>query len=381
MATGILVYKATLSGGKPWVVDRAEGGKRKRSYFPSEKEANDKAKDLRDQIAKTGRVWFEMPASERHMLITIWHEAKQKGIDLWELVREKKKPISNGDGPALKTVVESLIARKKENNLSEDYRNNLEYLLGQFIEGREMLPIGRVTVADLEKWLASKALASRKTLRGRLSALFTFALQREYIKNNPVAALERLKVGKPPPQILKVDQVKACLEFLTTKHKASRYAPWICYRFALPWFVMSTFCGLRPEEAQQIERHEINFKEGWIKVEAHITKIRQRRVVYPKPEAMALLERSMGKGRFPLGDNGRKRIIYRLREHLGMKKWVRDLTRHTAASNWVADCQSVIDVATALGNSEPILRRDYLALVTKVEAEQFWALCSQFLIS
>ena len=49
------------------------------------------------------------------------------------------------------------------------------------------------------------------------------------------------------------------------------------------------FAGLRPEEAAKTTWAMINFKEGWIRVEAQTSKIRQRRVVYAPPMAMAWL--------------------------------------------------------------------------------------------
>ena len=69
-----------------------------------------------------------------------------------------------------------------------------------------------------------------------------------------------------------------------------------------------------------------------------------------------------------------KRARKDLRAVLGWKAWKHDCTRHTAASNWLAECRSAADVATSLGNSETVLRKHYMALVTKKDAEKFWQL-------
>jgi integrase len=50
------------------------------------------------------------------------------------------------------------------------------------------------------------------------------------------------------------------------------------------------------------------------------------------------------------------------------------VTRHTAASYWLAETGSTTQVAEALGHSEDVLRRNYMALVTKAEAQEFWQL-------
>ena len=49
---------------------------------------------------------------------------------------------------------------------------------------------------------------------------------------------------------------------------------------------------------------------------------------------------------------------------------------HTAASMMLARTGEVEKTAFALGNSEAILRKHYMALVTKADAEKFWKLAS-----
>ena len=53
--------------------------------------------------------------------------------------------------------------------------------------------------------------------------------------------------------------------------------------------------------------------------------------------------------------------------------WKKDVTRHSAATYMLATSGSAAAVATTLGNSETILKRHYLALVTRAQAEAFWA--------
>jgi len=132
-------------------------------------------------------------------------------------------------------------------------------------------------------------------------------------------------------------------------------------------------------------------------VEKQTTKVRLRRVVYPRPEAMAFLKWALAKktgGVLPISSLAKKRLLAGqvrklpasvrlkrpprrrraegLRGALGFKTWPKDITRHTAASYWIGAGASVGEVAEALGNSESVLKRDYKALVTRAEAEEFW---------
>lgn len=141
------------------------------------------------------------------------------------------------------------------------------------------------------------------------------------------------------------------------------------------WFALSTFCGLRPEETDHIQKSQIHASEGWIRVE--ISKVKQRRVVYPTKEAMRLVKACMKLKGWPLTINQRRRAIRALRNRLGWKEWPKDITRHSAASYWLATSQSAASVAESLGHSESVLKRHYKALVTKKQALQFWAVAEK----
>lgn len=120
---------------------------------------------------------------------------------------------------------------------------------------------------------------------------------------------------------------------------------------------------------------DFHFEEGWVTVAAQSSKVRQRRVVYPRPEAMRLLQRSLKL--YPkvcLTEMERKMDRAALRDHLGWKFYHKDVSRHTAASMWLAVEPDVAKVAAMLGNSPAVLLKHYKALVTQKEAAKFWRL-------
>ena len=147
---------------------------------------------------------------------------------------------------------------------------------------------------------------------------------------------------------------------------------------AFGWFVLTTFAGLRPEEAEKTSWKEIDFQEGWIRVEAQTTKVRQRRVVYPHATALLWLQRAKERSaELPIARQPRRRAIRGLRNLLGFAKWPKDVTRHSAATYWLAETGNAAQIASALGHSENVLRKNYMALVTKNEAQEFWQLKPQ----
>lgn len=112
-------------------------------------------------------------------------------------------------------------------------------------------------------------------------------------------------------------------------------------------------------------------------MEAQTSKVRQRRVVYPLPEAVRWLAKARELGaELPLPSIARRRAVRELRGVLGWDAWPKDITRHTAATYWLARVEDAGRVAEQLGHDVRSLRRHYRALVTREQADQFWRLKS-----
>ncbi|MGC3961338.1 MAG: hypothetical protein QM813_26445 [Verrucomicrobiota bacterium] len=309
----------------------------------SKAKADAEAVRIRKDGEQLGASWMDIPAADRHRLAQMW---KAGGVD--GLSVKTSAPTRT-----LSEVAKELESSKNSSGCNERYVNCMMSVLNQFIKGRNSLPIGEVTLNDIVTHLNSFNLSYRSTVRARISTLFNFALRREYIEKNPCDQLDEIIYHKPPPQILTPEQLKKCLQWLTKNPRGST------------WFVLTTLCGLRPEEAQKTPRDKIQCLAGHIIVDSQTTKVRQRRVVTPMPEAMKWLRRSLKYGGLtPINQQFKRRLILKLRTLIGFKEWPQDITRHTAASIWLARIKSAAEVAEQLGNSEKVLKRDYKALVT-----------------
>jgi integrase len=359
----VTLFKTTLRNRPAWVVSHHLEGKRERHYFSSKDAALAEAGRLREQLKTAGEVWCTLPAHERDALINFWKVARSRGIDPMRLLTTTPPPEEQA-GPSLETCVNELIVAKQNSGRDAGYVTGLHNVLIDFATGRETLPIQKVDLAMVERYLDSKKLASRSTLRARISTLFKFCNRRGYTVSNPCAQLEAVSYLAEPPKVFTVEQTKKCLDYLRT------------HRAAAAWFVLTTFAGLRPEEAEKTTPADVHLGEGWIKVEAQTTKVRQRRVVYPRPEVIKLLRRAMQGARMPISRTHRRRAVKAMRDLLSLAAWPKDVTRHSAASYWLADCESTAKVARALGHSESVLLKNYAALVTKTDAQKFWRLCA-----
>ncbi len=355
----VTVRKVVRRGRTEWLVDRRENGRRKRTFHPSRRAAEILAADLRGQIADGGAAWFALSSPQRQELMQAWREARKLGLNLAELVRgaSRSGEGARGGQRAIGTVIDDLISAKQKAGRAARYTDSLQGMLKQFVKGRETLAVDAFTTADVETFLDGKLIASRSTWRARLSTLFRFAVRRGWRADNPCDKMEPVTHRAPPPAVLKPEQVRLCLAWLV-KHPR-----------ALGWFVLTTFCGLRPEEAQQTGWEAV--RRDCVVVEAQTSKVRQRRVVHPHRTAMVWLRFARRAGaELPINASLRRRTVRALRRVLGMARWPKDLTRHTAASYWLALTQDAAFVAEQLGHSVDVLRKHYKALVSREEAEK-----------
>lgn len=314
----------------------------------------------RDTVAQ----FAQLPSDLQAHLLAALREARKRGVDLMDAVFKASGGGQGGERPGLGKVIAELIVVKRTAGLHPDYLRGLEGVLNKFALGRESMPVDAVKLDLVERFLEATPLEGRPTRRARLSTLFNFAVRRKYRTDNPCDQLEAIKVPEKPKRIFMLAEVQNILRWMDRD----------CPRL-LPWFVLSTFCGLRPEEAVKTLPESIHFREGWIRVEAQSTKVRQRRIVHPRREAMRLLKLAVEK--YPavtLTKQSRRAGFDRMKTHLGWEKWPKDVTRHTAASMWLAVEPDVARVAAMLGNSPAVLLQHYKALVTKKTATAFWSL-------
>ena len=384
----VTIGKCQVRGKSRWRVRYWREGKPRRAFFKTKTDAESEAARIRADLEHSGAAWFDLPARDRQQLMLAYQEALEHGVDIFAAIRAARQGGNAAPAvPMVKEVIRELVLAKKAAGRDPDYADGLETNLLHFFKGLEEQRIDRISLAQVKAILQAKSLAYRSTVRSRLSILFNFAVREGYRVDNPCARVEPVIYHKPPPQVFTIAQVQLAVKWLRAKA-----------RHGLAWFALSTFCGLRPEEAQQtVPKRDIDFNEGLIRVEKQTTKVRQRRVVYPRPEAMAFLKWALAKKRggvLPISSLAKKRLLAGqvrklpasvrfkrparrtraegLRGALGFKTWPKDITRHTAASYWIGAGGSVGEVAAALGNSESVLKRDYKALVTRAQAEEFW---------
>ena len=357
----VSITQCRVRGRPKWRARWHECGRIHRKFFGGRAAADLFAAKLRCDAVTVRQQLAALDLSEQEKLMALFNEAQRRGIGLLDFLSMPQS--SSTVSATLNAVKTELIAAKTKAGRDVHYLACLGWIYDDFLKGRDLLPINRIGLEQVEQYLDTKSLVSRKTYRSHLSGLFNFAVRRGYMTNNPCERLEPVTVTPKCPHIFTVEETQSCLAWLQKNPRL------------FGWFVLSTFAGLRPEEAEKTTWSDINFDEHWIRVEAEASKMRQRRVVYPMLMTFDWLKAVKAAGAEISTTRAiRSDGLKELRFVLGLKRWKKDVTRHSCASYWLSATGNASSVADALGHTETMLRKHYIGLCTKADAKRFWDL-------
>lgn len=345
-----------------WAVNQTVDGKRSRSYWPSERAADNEATRLRNLQKQAGSEWARLTDDEREALAALWSRARREGVDLVALF--DNRPTTTAAAIALADAISQLIDAKRSAGCRAGYLTNLRQCLDAFARGRERLTVDAVTVGDIEEWLTLKGKTghSRADWRSRLATLFSWCHRRGYCRQNVVSLVDPVRIDHRPPRILTVDECKKLLGIVRED-----------YPQTLAWVALGLFAGIRPGELDRLKWSDI--RGGAVTIDAAASKVRARRIVALEPVAVAWV--NVARVTHPEAPAvspphaTRRRALRKIREAMGWESWPADILRHTAASYLLAHHQDAGKVAMNLGNSAGILFRHYRELVT-VDAVKAW---------
>lgn len=345
--------------GGSWQVDlRAVGEGRKN--FKTKGAAEVIANRYRSEAEKHGLQAFALPPvaraeASRALEILGGEAGLDEAADFY--LRHKQRIVSS---KTVREVKDEYIAAKTAANRRPRTIETLLHRFGKLVVTFGDYLISELSTANLEDWLNLKKIhgISRTTMRADLVGLFNFALRRGYALDNPAKGLEKPMADDRVPKILTVDESRRLLA------KAVEIAPKM-----IPYFVLGMFAGLRPAELQRLEWKAVRLEEGFVRVIPEVAKKRRMRLVQLSENAVEWLAayRSTGPIHF-------ERMRFdEIREAAGVT-WAQDILRHSFGSYALAANENGALTAMQMGNSQDVLFRHYRELVTKKEAEKFWAI-------
>jgi len=268
------------------------------------------------------------------------------------------------DAPTVAEIIQRMVSDAKSLRRREQTVKELRNRLGRFAVQFGTRRLSTITLPELEGYLSNPALSARTQVNDsvKMSQLYNYAIRHGWAEANLTDRIVRPTPEDKEPAIFKPEQAAKVLE----------HAP---AHDLLPYVALGLFAGLRPMELQRLDWSAVRLGERSIIIGTGVAKKRTRRVVEIS-ETLAAWLAPYAKERGPVVEqvNFRKRLDA-LRAGAKVAPWPANGFRHSFGTYHLAAHGDAIKTAGLMGHRDPgVLHNHYKALVTKAEAERFWAL-------
>jgi len=332
-------------------------GKKRRRYEPSLRRARVILREFEDQRRHLGNQWAGLEPRSKWTILEILAEIRSCGLTIKEVWDTYRSNYLGKSGLLLPEAIEEFLANKSKTGLRPKYEAEIKRTFRRFVDEIGRKPISHISHIEVQAWLEKfESLSTRKTMQGRVSVLFSWAKRQGYINQNPFERIETVRINQADPEILTVKQCQTLIQ-------ATRQAD----PGFLPYFALALFEGIRPEECARLSAKDIDLEREQVTISGEAAKTRNRRIVPLLPPALSILSECPKTRWFDWQTNFRRRRDA-LRKAAKLKKWPKDVLRHTAASHFY-NIYGMDEATKALGHSAAIMLRHYRAMQTKEETK------------
>lgn len=238
-----------------------------------------------------------------------------------------------------------------------------------------------ITTDDVEQWLKLRVPEKTfNTMRFCLGAAYAFAIRQRLTDSNPVAAILPKQFDRAEPHFWTAAATEAVMRAAVSRdakaaaQQAKMKKPGEKWLPLVPYFALSAFGGLRPEEAARLDWSNVNLDEKLIRVPAAVSKVRRARLVPMRKNFVAwLLPYRQSAGPIAPTPTTIRRARKSILETAKLPaKWPQDVLRHSFATHWMAAFSHEGQLAEMMGNSPVIIQRHYKGLTTKKEGKKYF---------
>ncbi len=276
-----------------------------------------------------------------------------------------------------KEMERGIISFSQEEGITFEMKKFTRYFAERIVN--EIQPVELNTYLDT-RHLRSKEVLSLKTWnnrRGYLSTFFKFCVSKKYVGENPILEVPQYKIKqrRGSAEILSAYESAELMKWLETyRGKQNRDGSWWGVPGCMvPYYSLALFAGIRPDwkhgEMSKLKPKHIHMDTGVILIEPDVSKVNDKRAIKIQPNLNHWLEK-YPPAHYPIIPTRRFRDMWvHVRKE---RKLSHNVLRHTYISMTVGSFRSVGDAALQAGNSESVIRKYYLDLVSTEEADRFW---------
>lgn len=354
--------------------------KRKREYFKSKERAHDCARRLKEAekqsatlVRKAGPSLIETAVIYEELFQIYGFSGLKEACSEFAKVLEKER----------KAIQFSEIVTNFEDSHAADWSKSTRTAWNWFRKHLRSLESRPIQVLDTAFWcdwtskIADKEGWSPTTYNDvvkRISGIWRHAIRQGYDTRNPVDGVRRRKKPKAAVAILEVSEAQKIME-----------TAWHHDRDMVPYFAVALFAGLRPDsELLNLKWEDINFEEGWIRVNFGNKTDIKRFVQLEANLAEWLTPMSKLTGSIiPKNRVRRHRYILRgkyqsppgtsEKNWTPIVKWVRDITRHSYGSYLEGKYKDRNTVKENMGHADfDTFNQYYRNARTPEQAAEYW---------
>jgi site-specific recombinase XerD len=276
----------------------------------------------------------------------------------------------------METIIETYIAHRRRKGVSEAQISNVAKAakrLQRWLDGK---PLHSLSSKKFEEFMDQvfEGPVKPKTFNGFLGDVRTFlkwCVDRHYLGADPTMEVEERNVKESTPTTLTPETAETFLRFVERQHPA-----WI------PYAVFCLFGAVRPsiregeafrlDEKIRTEGLDLTTEGFFIEGKANGTRLVPWELCGPLKQWLQSYPIPKGAGLWPLGANATQaeKIWATVRSANGLTQ---DVLRHTAISAMCyASASSLATVALAVGNSEAIIRSNYVGRWSTAKTKTLW---------
>ena len=367
------IYTAIYrSGQQGFMIDLGlVDGKRKRLTYATREEAETAREQFRSMRTSQGMAALTLPEHVRVDAAKANIILEPHGVSILDAARHYDRHVlAYKRSPVITELVTMYLDAAEDKENREDTIRDLRHRLGAFAEDFGSYKLFELTVDDLKDWINSDehewAARTKINFLTKLSQLYNFAVRRNWVDSNITEKIERPKVNGSTAHIFTAEQAE---QLLTHANEFD----------LLPYIAIGLFAGIRATEMRRLNGRNINFDAKIITITPEMAKKRSQRHVDMQPALLEWLapHREKLTNGAPVVDKSIFRFrdnMASLRDAAGIAEWPDNGLRHSFGSYHFAMFDDENRTAKQMGNSPDMVHRHYKALVTKTEAERFWAL-------
>jgi integrase len=382
---GFEVKKSAPFNGKEWRVTGYLDGKRKQFWFATEREARREAADRnREREAYGSKV--NLDAEARLEAYRAAELLRPHGKTISDAVRYylehlEKAAYSVPFSDLAERVREEFARRLAKDEVSERHAQSLRETLRKLEARFGPEIVSGITVEAVREWLLGLPLAvkTRNRHRGYAGTIFNLALDYGYTTFNPVAKIKKFNErtnGADEISVLSAEETERLFRAVDPE--------------AIPFLTLAFFCGIRRATLERLDWRDVRFAEKRVIVPGYKGKNGTRYQVTLQENALAFLRpylRESGSLLAPARAINREGAAFGSPSPVATRRLIKEAAsqaglllpdnagRHTFISMHVAAFESIDKTALEADNSSEIIKKDYLDLVTREEAEKFWNIC------